>query len=58
MIDYYDEKGAVDENKVKQRVLEAQKEFKDAKKPEDRTRLAYEVMLRSLYLQNCPDFLG
>lgn len=58
MIDYYGENGIVDENKVKKAVIDAQKELNEAKNPEDRTRLAYEVMLRSLYLQNCPDFLG
>ena len=58
MIDYYGENGIVDENKVKKAVIDAQKELNEAKNSEDRTRLAYEVMLRSLYLQNCPDFLG
>lgn len=58
MIDYYGQNGVVDENKVKKAVIDAQKELNEAKNGEERTRLAYEVMLRSLYLQNCPDFLG
>lgn len=58
MIDYFGENGIVDENKVKKAVSDAQKELKEAKNGEERTRLAYEVMLRSLYLQNCPDFLA
>ena len=51
MIDYYDDGGMVDHEKVVKAVSDIDKRLKDEKDGGNRTRLMYEQMLRGLYFQ-------
>ena len=58
MIDYYDEHGIIDENKVINAVKEIDEKLKTETDKKKRTQLMFEQMLRGLYLSQIGDTLS
>lgn len=57
MIDYYDEHGIIDENKVINAVKEIDEKLKTETDGKKRTQLMFEQMLRGLYLTQVQGYL-
>ena len=56
MIDYYDEHGLIDNNKVIKAVKEIDEKLKTETDGKKRTKLMFEQMLRGLYLTQIENY--
>lgn len=56
ILDIYTNDGKGMENKVIESIKEVNDKLKDENNGKERTKLLYEMMLRGLYLSQCPDY--
>lgn len=56
ILDIYNDNGRSMENKVIDSIKEVNDKLNEERDGKERTRLMYEIMLRGLYLSQCPDY--
>lgn len=56
ILDIYNDNGRGMENKVIDSIKEVNDKLNEERDGKERTRLMYEIMLRGLYLSQCPDY--